>query len=164
MKPVYQEPDVPECYRCCIATIFELDKEDLPIFGLEEGADVQDEGIDAFIDGLKQQQEVEAWLKERGLFIQQSTKNDDGLMRPVSPWGVCIAWGDSPREHVHSHAVVCDFGDWKSAPHWRRDFEEALVHDPHPSGEGLAEVRGFDSFVVLDPVKAAARLTREMTA
>lgn len=68
------------------------------------------------------------WLGERGLYVMDYP-TDAGL-----PWmaGYQLIYGKSPRGDFN-HIVV--------------GFEGAMVHDPHPSRDGLENIKGVYLFV-----------------
>jgi hypothetical protein len=156
VNPLHQVPGDNQCLRVAIASIFELPLEEVPFFG----------GQYAFEDpdgrwALAQDRDFREWLKARGLAFQTIALNDEGLARPVMPWGTCIAWGKTQRGTMH--AVV-----WDAGPHWTDDEHNPpeakygrMLHDPHPDGTGLAEVEGWYCFVVRDPAVHARALAEE---
>jgi hypothetical protein len=120
MKPVDQvitEGGKGDCLRASVATVLGLQSEQLPNFA-EIG----------FFDGL------DVWLKERGLrAIRLSFVKDSALNRAWVDFenDLVILWGESPRFHDDGrrkqHAVVGRPNGY--------GFE--VVHDPHPSRDGL---------------------------
>jgi len=120
MKPVYQtifDNKIGNCLQACVASILELELEDVPNF-MEAGDD---------------------WADEYGRFmfrfgLQLLTLDRDALLRQDVWWpgGYHIISGDSPR------------GDWQ---HSVVGYEGEMVHDPHPEGGGLVEPHSFDVFV-----------------
>lgn len=128
MKPVDQkifDNEYGDCFRACVASIFEFPIEDVPNF-------------------WKQTQDISEfwklnnkWVKEncglKTITIQVSSK-DLHVVEGV----LCIACAKSPRGNV-DHAVV-----------WR----DKIIHDPHPSRLGLAEEPDtFTIFLPTDPYK-----------
>ena len=75
----------------------------------------------------------EDWLHERGL-ARMTVNTAGGGRVPFHAWG--IATGPSPR------------GDFLHSCVYRGD---RMVHDPHPSRDGLLCLKEIDTFVVLDP-------------
>lgn len=138
---VTQDPDYSECFQACVATIFQVDPDDLPPMG----ADVpSDEAVLA----RDQDQELKEWLRPRGLEVKRvPASTPEGHARPL-PWGVCIACGTTNRDT--RHAVVWDAGWWETNP---PDFEGEMLHDPHPSRDGLADIEYYMCFVVLEPLR-----------
>jgi len=121
MKPIDQRiisPENGDCFKCCIASLLELDYEDVPNF-IEFGRGkwyektyyfLQEHGYD--LHGLSQHQATKPTLEEY--------KGVDGFI---------IARGPSLRYEGSTHAVIYKKGE--------------LVHDPHPSKAGVPEVLGF---------------------
>jgi hypothetical protein len=128
MKKVYQivfNDGTGDCFRACVASIFELSIEEVPNFW------EQTQNVDDFWE-LN-----DKWISDnmgfRAItfrFIEEDKHLTDGIL--------CIACAKSPRGNGKvDHAVV-----------WR----DGIVHDPHPSGVGLAEAPGaFTLFIPLDP-------------
>lgn len=89
-------------------------------------------------------------VPEGGWFDQQETwlRKTFGLglvYVEVGEWfpiGLHLIMGTSPRG-PWQHTVVGRSG--------------AMVHDPHPSGDGLAEEKAFVLFTVMDPAKGVRR-------
>jgi hypothetical protein len=96
-----------DCFRACVASILHVDVGDVINF-MEEG---EDRFFDLVSDYNKQEPHV---------LIDLTASREVGRMLT----GVlCIATGTSPRNDKHNHSVV-----WKG---------EMMVHDPHPSGDGI---------------------------
>lgn len=118
-----------DCLRACFASIFELDLDEVPHFV------AQDDWWGC----------LTRWLKTRNLAIVERpyTVADDEatVWTPPSPIDVpTVVTGPSPRGGGIQHAVVAINGQ--------------VVHDPHPSGAGLAEgSRGVYYLVALDPAQ-----------
>jgi len=113
-----------DCFRACVASIFDLALEDVPNF-MADGPDRFDFLVDEFFDPL-------------GLICLDVNAIDttDGQMSQM----YVIATGQSPRgtERKHQHSVV-----------WRRG---KMVHDPHPERAGLiGDPETYTLFVVKDP-------------
>lgn len=139
-----QEPEIYDCLRTCVASIFDLDRLTVPNFGY--GAIEKGHGPSSDEYTLLQTNEREKWFLDRGMGPLLIIVNDDGLPRPVSPWGICIAIG--PGGRGYGHAVIWD-ADW-----WSRDQSSTygkLIHDPHPEGNGLEKVEGWVCFALIDP-------------
>ena len=151
-----------DCLRCCIATIFGLPYEDVPLFGGTEYHDAKG----AASAGWAQTRDIEAWLAQRGLGMAQlpdvSVLSEERRKRGVRlPWGICIASGKSPRGDW-DHAVVVEAIPMRGSAIEGEARFTRLVHDPHPSGAGLAgEPHTYWCFTLLDPraaeTAAAAR-------
>lgn len=137
MKPVDQVGSS-DCLRACIASIFELEVHQVPEFGASAGGTEE--------AGLAQDSQLRKWLADRGLsllhVVNPRIQFANGAQSAVSPWGICVAGGKSPRGDW-DHAVVYD----------ARDGEPKLLHDPHPSRSGFdGEPAYFTCFLVEDPV------------
>ena len=123
MKPVQQTSfgkDEGNCFQACLASIFEIDIEAIPFF-----QDYKSSWYDQF----------SLWLmSEFGLqpIDLQITPNPDWIWIPQ---GYHIINGLSPRGDFH-HSVVGKAGQ--------------MVHDPHPSGDGLRTRESFTLFVAVD--------------
>ena len=111
----FHDPDVGsigDCWRACIATILGLPAEDVPHFeklATQVGVEVSGTALTA------------AWLEDRGMTLAQVT---DALLWTGDGF-LCIASGTSPRDPDVRHCVVHDGVD--------------VVHDPHPSRDGLVD-------------------------
>lgn len=164
MKPVDQtlmlergEPG--DCYRACIASIFELPIEDVPHFTLEAcrlaGADVDARPFDyaALIPLHKEVTEGERrltdeWLAARGKRLVWPMKRED-----FPSEGYCIVSGVSARDGSVQHACVGDLRTLK----WDNDRVEIFIaHDPHPSRAGIREIAAFDLFIDIAENEEAA--------
>ena len=80
-------------------------------------------------------QNFDGWLRDRGL-ARMTVNVAGGGWPPVGAWG--IATGPSPRGEF-LHACVYKGNE--------------LVHDPHPSRDGMLCVKEIDVFVVLNPAQ-----------
>jgi hypothetical protein len=108
------------CFTACVASLLELTMEEMP-----------DLNADKLQDG--------SWIHpfwelitNHGLeYYGTGTPNRHGSVKDYHGVdGYVIVCGKSPREWVKAgHAVVYLNGD--------------LIHDPHPSGEGLVEVESW---------------------
>ena len=130
MIPVYQslpDPVSGDCLSACLASLLELRLEDVPRFFGAHKTDV--------CWYLR----LDEWLAARGLrlfvcliepdeldrkYLVGQTVEDENI---VWPTGLCIMMGTSPRNT--KHAVIGHAG--------------TLIHDPYPSGGGLARVEGY---------------------
>lgn len=119
------------CFAACIASVLEVELATLPNFVLWN----------------KQDDDDRWWLR-----TQQHLHDHHGVTlfysaSPVRDWlpeyVLTIASGPGPRGH--RHCVVHDGG--------------GMVHDPHPSGDGLLEVEAHDIFVLTD--KGSAPLSAQ---
>lgn len=119
MTPVDQTIDIEwgNSLRACVATILDLKLNDVPDF-------VGAHGPRWFL-------ELRAWLEGRGRHaVYVSTVSS--LISHVYPHGLpWIGVGDGPRGVRHS--VVC--------------VHNEIVHDPHPSRDGLPEIE--DALVIV---------------
>ena len=112
MKPVMQkvfDPKKGDCFRACIASIFEFPIDKIPNFW--EQTQKPSEFWKLY----------DKWLEEkfrvRTVSLEYSKGLTDDLRRIL-----CVAIGDSPRGVNRGHAVV-----WKGK----------IIHDPFPDGKGL---------------------------
>jgi len=123
MKPVYQkviEQGKGDCWRACIASILELDIDEVPNF---VGDSDHTKGITA--DTL-----CRDWLKERGLYIVELLLwNDKPWDLSINFWYIggayCIASVPSQRFKHGTHAVVGQFVTIKGSTEFK------IVHDPN---------------------------------
>ena len=130
MKPALQtifDDTLGDCFRACVASIFEFPIKEMPNFW------EQTQDVDEFW------QLNDAWMsKNKGYRLLNCVFGNEHkhLIDDV----LCIVCAKSPRGDT-DHAVV-----WRSGK---------IVHDPHPSGAGLAEDPDtFTIFVPIDPNKA----------
>lgn len=124
MKPVFQtvidhnpsEGRIGDCFRACLASLLELPIDDVP-------------APEAYDNAAAWWRVYRDWLRARGLAILTHTE-DEAIWRDwfVRTQGDVyhIASGPSPRHPGTDHSVVM-----------RNDV---MVHDPHPSGVGLAKI------------------------
>jgi len=126
MKPVQQtifEKGLGDCFRACVASIFEFSIDEMPNFW-EQTQDVSE------FWRLNNN-----WMMEtRGFKVLhfELLPEDKHVVMDL----LCIACAKTIRGR-EDHAVI-----WKNG----------LVHDPHPSGVGLAEdPYTFTVFVPIDP-------------
>lgn len=121
MKPVDQRIISPvngDCLRCCVASLLELEYEDVPNF------------IEAENRGWYEQ--AYYFLQERGYTLHGMSalqSNKPKLEEYKGVDGFIIVRGPSLRYEGSTHAVIYKNGE--------------LVHDPHPSNAGVPEVLGF---------------------
>ena len=126
--PEYPVEEQGNCFAAAMATILGI--------GLAEA--------EGYLDGLDSTEKIEAhwweylnkWLKPYGfaaLYLPWSPPPYPEFYSDGKPGLVYIANGPGPRGFEHS-VVYCD-GE--------------LLHDPHPSGDGLSEVTSFVLFVPL---------------
>lgn len=114
------------CFAACIASIFELPLGWVPNFCAETRM--------PWLDFANH------WLAPLGLMIINLRILEEGEFE----WPRCyhIISGHTVRHPKLLHSVV--------------GFAGKMVHDPHPDGSGLTEVRDYDVFVCLDPAKSDA--------
>jgi hypothetical protein len=99
-------------------------------------------GVDAahvpnFIRADDYIEETAAWMAERGLAIIGFETNPVAFVPQWRDRVTTIASGRSPR------------GDWEHAVLWRGG---KLLHDPHPSGDGIVGAPTYyEVLVVIDP-------------
>lgn len=109
------------CFRACIASILEIDIDSIPAFEDMEAGKWQI----PFMNFLSENgYEFEGTGRFGNEFHDNLFKTYEGVD------GYIIVGGKSPREWVtRGHAVVYKNGE--------------MVHDPHPSGEGLIELENY---------------------
>lgn len=108
-----------DCWRACIASILDLPCEEVPHFVREE------------IEGKGHWMELTVrWLNGRGFGIVQCSR--DGLPKWISYGTLMIACGPGPRHG--NHCVIMDQSG-------------SMVHDPHPSREGI--LRDGDFYMIV---------------
>ena len=117
------------CHQACLASILETSLEKVPNFW--EGNEEDTEGF------WKDQRE---WLKSRGWNIVNIRFEEEHDVRRILGTAVVIAVGKSPRDINNYHAVV-----WQNGK---------IIHDPHPSKDGL--VGEPEEFSILFPLEPAA--------
>lgn len=100
-----------DCWRACIATVLGVPAEDVPHF--EKQAHHHEDQNSVWLTAR--------WLEKRGMSLAQVTD----AMLWTSENFLCIASGTSPRDPDVRHCVVHDGVD--------------VVHDPHPSRDGLVD-------------------------
>lgn len=129
MKPVDQTAFGPEkgnCFSAVIASLLELSVDDVPMFcDPEEGWYLR----------------FQAWLAERGW-----TSIEVPCSEAWSPNDRQLCWivGPSPRHNCH-HAIVGRF----------LNGEYEMVHDPHPSRDGLVDSDVVGFLIPLDPMEVS---------
>ena len=126
MKPVMQTVNGRHgnCMSACLASIFECDISDVPNFYAIAGDD------DAMWWGA-----VRDWLRPKGFGIMFLELRDPAHLSMFDGW--MIVSGKSTRGL--DHATV-----WKDGK---------MIHDPHPSNEGLVTPDGVDMIYPLDPAR-----------
>jgi len=136
MKPVDQV-GTKDCLQAAIASIFELPIGEVFPFGQA--------AIGTKRAALAQDEDLRRWLSTRGVSLLHVTNPEivfrNGGKSAVCPWGICVAGGKSPR------------GDWDhSVVYDARGDKPAMIHDPHPSRQGLdGEPSYYTCFLLEDP-------------
>jgi hypothetical protein len=115
------------CFSACVASILEMDLAEVPYFMGDE----PDEADDKWFARLDE------WLKPHGFYAM--------CLRADSEWkpkGLNILSGKSPRgvKDDDMHSVVADGTE--------------LVHDPHPTRDGLLSHHDVVVLVSIDPAEA----------
>jgi len=130
MKPVMQTEmgRRGNCFSACLASLFELGIADVPNF-----YDVGGDDADAWWAAVRD------WLRPRGFGVM-SLSITPALLTKFE--GYFIVCGQSARDL--EHATI-----------WR---DGAMVHDPHPSQQGIVEPTSVDLLYPLSPagLRAAA--------
>ena len=106
-----------DCFRACIASLLDEELAAVPDFAGE---------------GEHWLADVQAYLRERGLFYLQVEIKDrmlESAFREGQTWH--LVEGISPRGGEHACVAL----------------NGKLIHDPHPSGHGLAEVETYGFLV-----------------
>jgi len=123
MTTKHEPPDsIGDCFPCCIASILELPRSEVP--HVYEGEGYLDKSGKV---GMRRLQE---WLAPRGLyFMEFGVKVED--LPGWKPFLEChyVLSGMSPRSH--RHATV--------------GYNGEMVHDPHPNRDGVRPDDGFYS-------------------
>jgi hypothetical protein len=121
MKPVDQTTFGEEkgnCFSACVASILEISIEEVPFFM----------GPGAWWPRFQE------WLEKRDYYpLSWSVPEKD--QKNMAPYGVHILSGKSPRDiqyPEYSHAVVACGSE--------------IIHDPHPSRDGI---ESFDTFILI---------------
>jgi hypothetical protein len=121
------------CYAACIASLLELPLEDVPAFE------------DMYNSGKEKWKWFGIFLK----FLQGKGYEFHGTGKPSQirdPYfargvdGYVMAYGESPRDSKVTHAVIYKDGE--------------MVHDPHPSRDGIVKLHGFD---MVEPIEEMVR-------
>ena len=121
--PAAPVPERGNCGSTCIACILGLDTSEVPNFCGAEDADDSGNWFTA----------AQRWLAPRGLALAEFNTNPGTWGEQYAPI-VSIASGPGPRGH--SHSVLWQHGK--------------LLHDPHPSGDGLIEATSWCILIVVD--------------
>lgn len=112
--------------QACIASILEVTIDQIPEF--------MKDGFDAYEDNLSK------WLKDMPFtLLEIRFIGEEGKINYIEN-GFTIITGESPRDSNYNHAVVCWNGE--------------IVHDPHPSRDGIVgNIKSHTVFVLKDPAK-----------
>lgn len=106
------DPDngqIGDCFRACIASILDLERDEVPHFARDHGTDY-----------LRQ---LNLWLVPFDLYFMEMCV-PDGYEKIITDMpAYTIVTGDSPRFKDCKHCVVA--------------FKGEIVHDPHPDKKGL---------------------------
>ncbi len=132
MIPVFQkvvDPGKGDCWRCCIASILELNVDCVPNFV----------GESDHSKGILAEDLVRKWLKDRGLFLLEIFLWNDRPWDHVLNWihldgSFCIMSVPSQKYPKGTHAVVGQFQKVKGST------ELVIVHDPNPGNAPYGEV------------------------
>jgi hypothetical protein len=129
MKPVKQtrftfgDKDEPpgNCWAACVASIFEVSLCEVP-----DEAKFWKPGMKPQDSWAPHEKEMLAWLYARGYVFVTAKTNQIAIDGPVERFQecYCILSGPSPRNPDQQHAVV--------------SLGNKIIHDPHPSDDGLA--------------------------
>ena len=108
MTPVFQKPDDGQCINACLATLTGV--------SLKEAPRVYD---DEMADGGLYLARIRRFLKRHGYGIMGFRGKPESYASATY-----IAFGDSPRpDNEGGHAVIMR--------------GKKMIHDPHPSGDGI---------------------------
>ncbi len=102
-----------DCFNACLASLLGV-----PL-----------ESVDYFRDEKTWYADLQEWLKPRGLAYVEIMAKPWNFYRFPLPV-LAIAGGPSPRGVEGGHAVVVELNR----------YDRNIVHDPHPSGEGVLEI------------------------
>lgn len=134
MKPIEQEDPTPngDCLRCCVASILELDRNEVPDFCKVDG--------DWWI-------EIQNFLAEKGLFFLSIVlhRQTPWFSLPHHPWAIFI--GKSKSGVTHAVVGKC------------RGDEFVVIHDPHPNKTGIDKV---DNICFVVPINPATLKTKRI--
>lgn len=114
------------CFAACLASVFEIPVAVVPNFCAGDNPDWMSD--------------CNAWLRPMGFYLISVALPGD-VEEGWFPEGYHLMSGRSPRGDFN-HSVV--------------GFKGRMVHDPHPSGEGIVGApTEYDFFVSLDPARGA---------
>jgi len=145
MKPVDQtrtnvsDRDLPpaNCFQACIASILELSIEKVP-----DEKDFWSPGMHPWDSWKPYYKNLQVWLTTFfGVFLLESANYTGSEEPPLAPF--CIISGPSPRSPESLFHAAVGLG-------------HSVIHDPHPSRDGLTEPLSkwqWAFFVSLNPKK-----------
>lgn len=130
------DPGTGDCFRACVASVLELPLRAVPHFCGDRLR-----GVDIELNGWSLDNwfiHVKTWAKLVGLEVEL-VKNVEGWKGRGVHKGHVIASGPSPRDTKSTlHGVVMN-------------KDEEIVHDPHPSRDGLAgPIEDYVAFYQID--------------
>lgn len=109
------------CFDACLATLL----------GLSLGS------IDYFRGEDTWYADLQHWLAPQGLaYVEIELRDPSPLYRFPAPV-MAIAGGPSPRGVEGGHAVIVELKGW----------EKRVIHDPHPSNDGLLKINSVGFLV-----------------
>lgn len=136
MKPVDQtifpigDEGRGDCFRACVASIFELPIEKVPDFCAKRNWE----------------EHLEEWLAHRRMgYVEVRINGEEAVFAPVPRNILCILTGHTKRHPKRLHAVV---GRTEG-----RGLTWGYLHDPHPDKSFLTVAVHIMFFVSFDPVR-----------
>lgn len=134
MKPVYQEITElgkGDCFRCCLASLLETEREAVPNFRALE----TDTGV-CMMDAARD------WLRERHKLsiVTVYVGGDDLALADASSGTPCIATVESPNRKGGQHAVVGEIDD--------SGMNFVITHDPNANGKKVSTRPIYLQFLV----------------
>jgi hypothetical protein len=143
MKPTMQtilpsdtEPLRGDCFRACVASIFELPIEDVP----------------HFCEHPNWGEHLDDWLWNHGMahvFVRLDVEADEGYLGAVGRGIWCIVSGTTKRHPSRLHSVVAR--TLGGGVQWE------YRHDPHPDGTFLEEAKDILFFISVQPWRLSAK-------
>lgn len=138
MKPVQQlrRNENGDCLRACIASLLDLDAEQVPDF-----AEINPKEV---LNGWpKWWLELQSWLMHRGLFFLEVTLDQRTPWRPLPFQGYCMFVGTT--KSGHRHMTVGLVGDNETGEQF------VQLHDPFHHAGGFEAIDGVCFLVPLNP-------------
>lgn len=133
-EPLTEAPG--NCFAAALASLLELELHEVP-----DEADTWKPGMSHRESWRLYEPRVFDWLREEQGFLLVEVQIGDLFFRGGEFDSYCILSGPSPRNNDVFHAVVGQ--------------GNKIVHDPHPSRDGLAQVKGkrwwYEMLIPLDP-------------